>query len=166
MIDLSPSFFCFERHRTWSVSCLCCFPLVLSLPLGRRAFPSPRLACRPSGRAAGRCLSCRRAVRCRLSLVACSPCRLAERWAAGYLPAFLISALSSVCGSLCVPRLVAQCGQRVACPAWLVPVIGTGGGTGSSACLDEAGGGVCGLCGVSFSRLITSGLAGILILVP
>lgn len=35
-----------------------------------------------------------------------------------------------------------------------------------SACLDVAGGGVCGLCGVSFSRLLASGEACILILVP
>lgn len=123
MIDLSPSFFLLrtpsDLERLLSLL-LSLRPL--SLPLGRRAFPSPRLACRPSGRAAGRVF---RAVgrcgwACRSSLV------LHVGWrnggAAGCLPAFLISALSSVCGSLCVPRLVAQCGWRVACPAWLVPV--------------------------------------------
>lgn len=70
----------------------------------------------------------------------------------GCLLAFLVSILSAV-GVAFVLRGSSR-------------LIGAGGGTGSSACLDEADGGVCGLCGASFYRLITSVEAGILFLVP
>lgn len=79
-------------------------PCSLSLPLGRRAFFSPRFACRISWRGAGHCLSCRRAVRCGLPLATRSSV--------------------SVGGLLaCVSRLGARCvcGGSLA-PAWLVPV--------------------------------------------
>ena len=117
VIDLSPSFFCASNALGFGASPFpadCSLP-ALSLPLGCHPF-SP--SCLSSVWAWGWAyLPCRRAVRLGLSLIVRSSCR-----SAGCLPAFLVSALSSVCGSLCVSRLVAQCGRRVACPAWLVPV--------------------------------------------
>lgn len=63
------------------------------------------------------------------------------------LLAFFVSVLSAGRMSAdclpCVSRLGAQCGRRVACHAWFVPLIGAGGGTvrlPPSAYLDEAGG--------------------------
>lgn len=117
MIDLSPSFLCFECPRAWRPLSLLLALCPFSLSLGRR---SPRPACRAAGALGGAGLSCRRAVRWGLSLAPHVGWR--NGGAAGCLPVFLVSALSSVCGSLCVPRLDTQCGRRVACPAWLVPV--------------------------------------------
>lgn len=135
----------------WRVSSLGCLLLIRSLcPSGvvRSPLPAPRVAY--SGRAAGRV--CRAVVRCglacRLSLA--PPCRSAGRWAA--CPSFLVSWLSAGGGSLAL-----RGSSRL---------IDAGGGTGSSACLDEADVGVCGLCGASFYRLITSVETGILFLVP
>lgn len=63
------------------------------------------------------------------------------------LLAFFVSVLSAGRMSAdclpCVSRLGAQCGRRVACHAWFVPLIGAGGGTvrlPPSAYLDEADG--------------------------
>ena len=100
-------------HRTWSVSSPGCLLPARSLcPSG--VIPSPRFACRLAGRGAGRCLSCRRAVRSGLSLVVRSPCRVAGRWAACLLfssrysvrSAFLVSTLSVGGGSLASTWLV------------------------------------------------------------
>ena len=109
VIDLSPSFFlCFECPRAWRPL----FPAACSLPAlcPSGVVGSPRFACRPSGRVAGRGLSCRRAVRCGVACRSSLVHRVGRRngGVAGCL--------------LCVPRLVAQCGRRGVCPAWLVPV--------------------------------------------
>lgn len=160
MIDLSPSFF-FASNA-----------IGLGAPPVSAAFPpsslsAPRTSCVPLSPSClssvlacgGAGLPCRWAVRLGLSLVARSPCRLAGRCAT-CLPlrgSSLVSALSAGDMSAdclpCVPRLVAQCGRRVACPAWLVSVIGAGGGTVRllpSACLDGADGEVWRLCGSPF----------------
>lgn len=116
-------FLCFECSRSWCVPSLGCLLLIRSLCSSDIMSFSPRLACRPSGRAAGRGLSCRCAVRCCLPLVARFPCRAAWRRSA-----FLVSWLSACGGSL-----VLRGSSRL---------IGTGGGTvrlPPSACLEEAG---------------------------
>lgn len=77
----------------------CLPPCPLSLFLGHHVVLSP-LCLSSVGAWGGACLSCRHAVRCGLSLVARSPCRLAER-RSGWLLA-------------CVSRLGAQFGLRVA----------------------------------------------------
>lgn len=77
-------FLCFECPRAWRPLSLLLAPACSLCPSG--VVGSPRLACRPSGRVAGRVagrgLSCRRAVRWGLSLVARFPCRAAWRRAA------------------------------------------------------------------------------------
>lgn len=130
-INLSPSFF--ASNVLWLgvflVPAARCSLPALSVP--RTSCRSPRLACRLPGRWAGRV--CRAVVRrggaCRSSLVphvgwrnggtagrlACVP-RLGAQFGLRVRSAFLVSILSAV--------------QRVACPAWLIPVIGAGGEIG------------------------------------
>ena len=97
MIDLSPSFFlCFERHRTWSVSCLCCFPLVRSLcpsDVVRSPLPVLLVVCLGVGRG----VVCRAVVRCGVAYRSSLVSRVGRL---GGVPAFLVSILSAVGGSL------------------------------------------------------------------
>ena len=165
----------FFMFRTPSGRHAACPPRPLSLSLGCRASPSPRLACRLSGRVAGRGLPCRRAVRCGLSLVARFPVSVGGLTgrrvggAAGCLLAFIVSVFGEIGGTAFLVSWLSAGGGTIA--LWgSSRLIGAGGGAGRlslSACLDGAdGGGVCRLCGVPFSRLIDSGETGILILVP
>lgn len=71
-INLSPSFFVLRMPSGLASPILGCLLPARSLcPSG--VVGSPRFACRLAGRGAGRALSCRRSVRCGLSLVARSP---------------------------------------------------------------------------------------------
>lgn len=136
-----PVFFCASNALGLGASPpLLLAPARFLCPLG--VVGSPRSACRLSGRAAGRGLSCRRAVRWGLSLVARSPCRLAGRRAA--CPAFLVSWFSAGGRTAC---------RRVACPAGFVPVNRRGrrGGSLVAICLlGWSRRGVCGLCELPF----------------
>lgn len=112
-INLSPSFFCFECPRAWR-------PLSLLLAPARSLHPD---------------------------IMSFSPSCLSSVWACGgawsVVPlcgAVLLTARRSfpVSGGLaaaCVPRLGAQCGRRVACHAWFVPVNRRGRRDGSLAAL-------------------------------
>lgn len=82
---------CGTRHVPFP-GCLLA-PCPLSLTVGSRAPPLPALLVALSGRVAGRGLSCRRAVRWGLSIIARSPCR-----AAACLPAFFASVFDEVGG--------------------------------------------------------------------
>ena len=166
MIDLSPSFFlCFECLRVGAspLPAACSLPaLFLLVPLPF-VLPALLVVCRGVGRGGSIVPSCGA-----MWLVA----RRSFPMSVGGTVERLATCLRSSSR-----RSVRSAGRRVGvsilsaagvllASAWLVSVIGAGGGRGSSACLDEADGGVCGLCGVSFYRLITSVEAGILFLVP
>lgn len=115
-------FFVLRMTAGRCVPSLGCLLLIRSLCPSGVVLPALLVVCRGVRRG----VVCRAVVRgggaCRSSLV--PPCRVAGRSSL-----FLVSALSSVCGSLCVPRLDTQCGRLLVCPAGFVSVIGTGGGT-------------------------------------
>lgn len=101
-----------------SVSVAC--PL-LSLSLGGRAFPSPRLACRLSGRAAWRV--CRAVVRCGWACrsfhhvgrrVGVSACRRGAAGAAGCLLTFLVSVFGEVDKAAFLVSAISAVGGTVA----------------------------------------------------
>ena len=146
-INLSPSFFLLRMSSGLASP----FPAACS----SSALSVPRASCRSLPvllvvrLGVRRGVVCRAVVRCGVAYRSSLVSRVGRL---GGVPAFLVSWLSAGGGSLAM-----RGSSRL---------IGAGGGPGSSACLDEADGGVCGLCGASFYRLITSVEAGILFLVP
>lgn len=128
VIGLSPSFFLLRMSSGLVSPILSCLPLP--------ALSDPRMSCVPLSPS---CLSSVWACGGAWSVVpSCGAVSLVVRRSflvsiVGLL-AFFVSVLSAGRMSAdylpCVSRLGAQCGRRVACHAWVVPIIGAGGGTG------------------------------------